>query len=52
LKTDNEESQSDEALANFIAHGATEEQYRLFKAINEHDWPKDYQAENKFVEVS
>jgi hypothetical protein len=52
LKTDSEESQSDEALARFIAHGATEEQYRLFKAINEHHWPKDYRAETEFVEVS
>jgi hypothetical protein len=52
LKADSEERQSDEALANFLSHGATEEQYRMFKAINEHHWPKDYQAETKFVEVS
>ncbi len=39
---------SDEALAKFIAHGATEEQYRMFKAINEHRWtnPDDYEPEN------
>jgi hypothetical protein len=52
LKADSKECQSDEAHANFIAHGATEEQYRLFKAINEHHWPKYYQAETKFVEAS
>ena len=47
----NDDSEPDEALADWIAHGATEEQYRVFKAINEHDWPKDYEAETEFVEV-
>ena len=51
LNAGNDESKPDEALAAFIAHGATEEQYRVFKAINEHDWPKDYEAETEFVEV-
>jgi len=42
-----------EVLTNFMMHGATEEEYQMFKAINEHHWPSpdDYEAETEFVTV-